>query len=296
MPKNPQTKGLYVFVRVNLRLLCLGLLALGLAVAAVVTVSAVAAPQGVEVPVVMYHSLLKDPARQGTYVVTPAEFERDLLYLKEHGYTTVLMEDLIAYTQGGDLPEKPVLITFDDGYYNNYLYAFAIAQQYGCKFVLSPIGRYADAYSETGETNAYYSHATWDHLKEMQDSGLVEIQNHSYDLHQKRQGALGAKRRPGEEEAAYRSRLNADLTKAQEAIRTHLGKAPTTFVYPFGAASDTTPEIVKSLGFSASLSCREQVSRITRNPDSLYSLGRYRRPSGVSSAQFFEKIMGLSAP
>lgn len=285
---------IYALVRVNLRTLCLGALAFLLGAAAIITASAMSAGEPVEIPVVMYHSVLKDSARHGKYVVSPAEFENDLLYLKEHGFTTVLMEDLIAYTKGGGLPEKPVLITFDDGYYNNYLYAYQIAKQYRCKFVISPIGRYTDAYSETGETNAYYSHATWDQLKEMADSGLVEVQNHSYDLHDDKNGALGAKQRPGETDSAYRARLSADLTKAQEAIREKLGKAPTTFVYPFGAVSESTPELVKSLGFSATLTCREKISTVTRDPESLYGLGRFRRDSGISSQEFFENRMHLA--
>lgn len=284
--------GIYALFRVNLRAFCLGLLAAA-AITVAVTASAMGAKEGVELPVVMYHSVLKDEARHGEYVISPAEFENDLLYLKEHGYTTILIEDLIAYTQGGSLPDKPVLLTFDDGYYNNYLYAFEIAKMYRCKFVISPIGRYADAYSETGEENAYYSHATWDRLREMVDSGLVEVQNHSYDLHESRAGALGAKQRPGESDSAYQSRLSADLNRAQAAIREHVGKAPTAFAYPFGAISDNTLGIVKGLGFSATLTCREKMPTVTRDPESLYGLGRFLRPSGISSQEFFEGKMGL---
>ena len=131
-------------------------------------------------------------------MISPAELENDILYLKKHGYTAILMEDLINYTKGGELPEKPILLTFDDGYYNNYLYAFPLAKQYRVKFVISPIGRYADLYSGRDENNAYYSHATWEQLREMTGSGLVEVQNHSYDLHEQKGGALGVRQRQGE--------------------------------------------------------------------------------------------------
>lgn len=286
---------IYALVKLDLRLLALGLLAVILGAAAVVTASARASGEAVAIPIVMYHSVLKDEAYHGKYVISPAEFENDLLYLKQHGYTTILMEDLINYTKGGSLPEKPILLTFDDGYYNNYLYAFKIAKKYQCKFVLSPIGYYADFYSETGETNAYYTHATWEQLKEMADSGLVEIQNHSYDMHKTKSGAQGAKQRPGESDAAYCARVSADLTRAQTAFQTNLGTSPTTFVYPFGAMSKTTPGLVKELGFSATLICRETISAVTRDPESLYGLGRFLRESGISSQEFFEKRMKLSA-
>lgn len=285
-------KRLFLLVRLNLRVLALAAVALALGAAAVVSVRAVEEP--VEIPVVMYHALLKDEAQHGRYVISPAEFENDLLYLKKHGYTTILVEDLIAYTQGASLPEKPILLTFDDGYYNNYLYAFPLAQKYQCKFVISPIGRYADQYTESGETSAYYTHATWDQLKEMVDSGLVEVQNHSYNLHANKGGREGAGQKAGETDAQYSAMLVEDLTKAQEAALAHLGKAPAAFVYPFGAMSKASPGIVKDMGFAATMTCREKRARITRDPESLYGMGRYLRPSGMSSKEFFEGKLGLS--
>lgn len=283
-------RGFFALWSLDLRAL-LGAALLIAGAAGAITVTALAAQEGVEVPVVMYHSMLKDESQHGKYVVSPAEFEQDLLWLKEHGYTTVSTADLIAYTQGGPLPEKPVMLTFDDGYYNNYLYAYPIAKQYGCKFLLSPIGRYADEYSGTGEANAYYTHATWDQLREMTGSGLVELGNHSYNLHDAKR-ARGVERRSGEGDEAYRARIMADLTQAQEAFRRELGEAPKTFVYPFGAMSEGVGEIIREMGFEVTFTCREKTSKVTREKESLYGLGRYLRPSGVSSGEFFRK-MGL---
>lgn len=293
MRKTKGNKGFYALVRVNVKALMGAALCAVLCAAAVITVRAATVEEGVEIPVVMYHSVLKDESRHGKYVISPAEFENDLLYLKKHGYTTVLMKDLIAYTQGGELPEKPVLLTFDDGYYNNYLYAFEIAKQYQCKFVISPIGYFSEFYTESGEKNGYYTHCTWEQLKEMADSGLVEVQNHSYHLHDTK-GRIGVKKLPGESEKQYETMLSEDLLAAQKEIEEHVGVRPTTFVYPFGALSKTTPDIVKSLGFSATLICEEKISRITRDPRSLYGLGRYLRVSGGTSQSFFEKKMKLA--
>lgn len=248
--------------------------------------------ESIDLPVVMYHSLLKDRAYHGEYVISPDDFESDLKYLMDHGYETVLIEDLINYTKGGSLPEKPVLITFDDGYYNNYLYGMEIAQRLNCKFVVSPIATVTELFTNSPDENAYYSHLTWDMLKEMSDSGLVEVQNHSYDMHTigKRKGI---RQKQGESNEDYAKAISDDLLKAQEEIEGHIGKRPTAFAYPFGAVSKSTPEIVKSLGFSATLTSAEKVSTISRDPDSLYNLGRFVRPSGISSAEFFEKKMKL---
>ncbi len=269
------------------------LLAAGL-LAALLTISAAATQKGKEIPIVMYHAVLEDESRHGKYVISPAELENDMLWLSRHGYTTVFLSDLIAYEKGEkDLPEKPVVLTFDDGYYNNYLYAFPLAKAYHARIVLSPIVRYTDLYTETGEHNAYYTHATWEQLKEMTDSGLVEVQNHSYDLHEE---GVGVKKRRGETTAQYKARLKEDLGQAQREIEEHLGTAPNALVYPFGAVSGETPEIVKSLGFSCTLSCEEKLSRVEPgDPDSLFDLGRYLRPSGVSPEEFFTGKMKLAS-
>ncbi len=71
----------------------------------------------VELPIIMYHGLTKNPSKVNAYVIPISSFEEDLKYLKENGYTTVLMEDVINYVDGNEaLPEKPIVLTFDDGF------------------------------------------------------------------------------------------------------------------------------------------------------------------------------------
>ena len=254
-----------------------------------------AADSGVKLPVIMYHAVIDDGARLGKYVISPTELESDFRWLKSHGYTAVLSEDLIRYTEAGaPLPEKPILITFDDGYYNNYLYAFPAAKQYGMKFVLSPIGKCVDLYTETPDQSPYYAHATWEMLREMQSSGLVEIGNHTYDLHKSDGTRLGTKRLSTESMDVYREMLCEDVLCFQEKAKANLGRAPVLFAYPFGAVSDGEPAIIEELGFKVTLSCEERTSTVTRDPKSLVYLGRYLRPSGVTSEAFFNRILGNS--
>ena len=291
--------GCYRIIKVNWRLLCAITIGAAALFTALFTVKAATIEQkteepGMKIPIVMYHSVLQDKAYHGKYVISPDELESDILYLKEHGYTTILPQDLIAYTEGEALPEKPVILTFDDGYYNNYLYAFELAKQHQCKFLISPIGYFSDFYTESGEHNGYYTHCTWAHLREMTESGLVEVGNHSYDLHKSGGKYVGVKKAAGETEEQYRERLKKDLEKAQNAITSGAGVDAKTFVYPFGAVSGTTPKLLKELGFSVTMTCEERKSSITRDPESLYGLGRYLRPSGMSSRGFFTKRMGLS--
>ena len=241
----------------------------------------------IDLPIIMYHGLLKEEKRQGQFIISPNLFEQDLRYLQENGYTTVVIADLIAYVQDGKpLPEKPVMLTFDDGYYNNYLYAFPLLKQYNCKMVLSPIGRYTDEYTQNKD-----AHCSWDAVREMMASGLVEFQNHSYNLHSIDSGRKGAKKKAVESLVDYRTLLVEDVMKMQTRMREETGYTPTAFVYPFGAVSSESLPILKELGFQATLICESHINAITRDPECLYGLGRYRRPAKTGSEAFFKKIL-----
>ena len=246
----------------------------------------------IDLPIIMYHGLLKEEKRQGQFIISPNLFEQDLRYLQENGYTTVVIADLIAYVQDGKpLPEKPVMLTFDDGYYNNYLYAVPLLKQYNCKMVLSPIGRYTDEYTQNKDTHANYAHCSWDAVREMMASGLVEFQNHSYNLHSIDSGRKGAKKKAVESLVDYRTLLVEDVMKMQTRMREETGYTPTAFVYPFGAVSSESLPILKELGFQATLICESHINAITRDPECLYGLGRYRRPAKTGSEAFFKKIL-----
>ena len=245
----------------------------------------------VEVPIIMYHGILKDKKYQGKYVISPKTFEKDLQYINDNGYTTIFMTDLINYVyENAPLPEKPIIITFDDGYYNNYLYAFDLVKKYNWKMVLFPIGSCTDKFSESEDKNANYSHCTWDNLNEMISSGHVEVQNHSYNLHSSSSSNLCSKKRKGESKEAYKKRFTEDLMKMQQKITDNTGFTPNTFTYPFGAKCEYSVELLKEMGFKASLDCEEKINKVSKQPDSLYCLHRFLRPPKTSSEEFFSKL------
>lgn len=245
---------------------------------------------GVELPIIMYHSVLDDAQRGGKYIITPDQLEKDLLYLREHGYTTILMQDLIAYMDGEALPEKPILLTFDDAYYNNYSYLFPLLKKYDMKAVISVIGIYTELYSATNDPpNNNYSHLTWAQLREMQDSGLIEVQNHTYNMHGE-EGRNGLRKKTHETEEQYDAAISEDIARLQELCRQELGTVPTLFVYPFGYVYDRSERAVRALGFSGSVTCYERVNLITRDPETLYCMGRYNRAYGKNATEFFANI------
>ena len=160
-----------------------------------------ATEESIKLPIIMYHSISKDTKQQGKYVIDPSKLEDDLIKLKENGYTTITIQQLIDYTENkSDLPSKPIILTFDDGYYNNYCYGFPLLKENNMKAVISPIGKYSDLYSDSDDRNPAYAHIGWDEIKEMIESGLIEFQNHSYDLHHNTNGRTGAKKKTGESE------------------------------------------------------------------------------------------------
>ena len=245
----------------------------------------------IDVPIIMYHSILKDPSRSNKYTVTPAVLEEDLKYIKDKGYTTVTIADLISYVyDDSPLPEKPIVLTFDDGHYNNYGYLFPLLEKYDMKAVISIVGSYTDKFSETDEANLNYSYLRWKDIKELMDTGRIEFQNHTYNLHSNTGKRIGTKKIKGETDEHYKNVLEEDILKLQQEFKENTNYIPQCFTYPFGGISNASLDIIKELGFKASLSCEQGINKLTKNPNSLYLLKRYNRPSYISTYNFFQKI------
>ncbi|MBS5863267.1 MAG: polysaccharide deacetylase family protein [Clostridium sp.] len=245
----------------------------------------------IDVPIIMYHSILKDPSRSNKYTVTPAVLEEDLKYIKDKGYTTVTIADLISYVyDDSPLPEKPIVLTFDDGHYNNYGYLFPLLEKYDMKAVISIVGSYTDKFSETDEANLNYSYLRWKDIKELMNTGRIEFQNHTYNLHSNTGKRIGTKKIKGETDEHYKSILKDDILKLQQEFEGNTNYTPKCFTYPFGGISNASLDIIKELGFKASLSCEQGINKLTKNPNSLYLLKRYNRPSYISTYNFFQKI------
>lgn len=247
----------------------------------------------VMVPILMYHGITENEKRIGKFVISKDMFKKDLEYIQSEGYQTVTIDDIIRFVKNGEmLPERPVVITFDDGYYNNYCYAYPLLQEYGMKAVISPIGKYTDIYSENQDKNPEYAHITWEEIKEMMASGLIEIQNHSYDLHHNTGGRTGAKQKSGESQAAYGKFLENDLMIFQEKMTKNTGYTPTTFTYPYGGISEASFEILDKLGFQATLSCEEKPNIISAGKvECLQKLNRYLRSDKISAEDILKKVL-----
>lgn len=249
--------------------------------------------EGIRVPIIMYHQITKKSSRKGRYAVMYDQFEEDMKYIKSKGYTTINMTDLINYVYGkSELPEKPIIVTLDDGFESVYAYVYPLMKELNMCAVSSVVGAYTTFFTEEQDHNITYSYMDWDEVKELTKSKEIEIQNHSYDLHKNNGGRHGISKKNDEDAAAYSTEVGSDIIKMQNMMTEVTGYTPNTLTFPFGAYKEETITLAKDLGFKAALLCEEKVNIIQQgDTESLYHLGRYNRESSVSTEKFFQSIL-----
>ena len=240
--------------------------------ALVVPMAAIAAAAP-KLTILSYHEVAEgNDALIPTYTVTPTMFVRQLDWLKNNGYRFVSVDQVLADWAGRKpLPDKAVLITFDDGYRSVYEHAFPILKLFNAPAVIALVGSWMDV-PETGKVNfdgrsiPRTDLLSWDELREMTRSGLVEVASHSYDLHDgivsNPQGNLQpaatarrwiAEKNHYEDEASYDKRVRADLQHSSDELRKHLGKGPRIIVWPYGRYNIETRRIAAELGMPIGL-------------------------------------------
>ena len=245
----------------------------------------------VKLPILMYHQVSEKASKWGKFVISPDEFENDVRRLCERGFTTVTVNDLIAYTRGEfDMPEKPVMLTFDDGYESDYVYVFPILKKYGVKMVSSTVGAYTELYSSDVHKHVNYAHLCWDEMREMAESGLVEFQNHSYNLHNYDYNRKGCLKNRSESQWHYDNLLREDFELSQQLYAEHMDYEPTCFTYPFGSTNEDLLNHVKDFGFLASLGTYERVNILTGDAEELYDLKRFNRPHGFDIDRVLRQV------
>jgi peptidoglycan/xylan/chitin deacetylase (PgdA/CDA1 family) len=245
----------------------------------------------VEVPILMYHSVAEEG--EGSDIISASRFEEHLNALQAAGYTAVTFEDLRAYvTEGTPLPEKPVVITFDDGYADNYTLAYPLLQKYQMQATIFAIGVSVgkDTYKDTGV--AMIPHFSLEQAAEMTDSGAVSVQSHGFDLHQVtgrdtepiRQGVLPLE---GESEADYIHFLRQDCQRMQDL----LGYSPSVFAYPYGYASELSEAIFNEMGIYATVTTQENTNTIIQGvPQSLRQMGRYYMTDAIDGMALIQML------
>ncbi len=245
----------------------------------------------IELPIIMYHSVLKDSELSGKYIITPDCLIKDLEYLEKSGYTTITAQQLIDYTTNNTpLPEKPVMLTFDDGCYNNYEYVLPILKSHNAHGIFAIVGKYTDSYTDINEVNTAYGYMRWLDVYNLSQSSHAEIANHSYDFHKYTTDRRASKKKSWESLYDYQSLFRADTEKMQTKCKNNADVTPVIYAYPFGEYSKESLDVLKELGFKMSFTCNEGINIITKDPDCLFFLKRNNRPSNIETAVFFENI------
>lgn len=238
------------------------------------TPTALPTPDGVPreavVPILMYHHVAEqrpewDRIRRNLSV-SPATLRRHLEYLRLNGYQAVTVADLVRHLAVGvPLPERPVILTFDDGYRDNYELAFPLLQEFGFVASFYPVTAPIDQGSP--------EFMTWAQVREMHEAGM-EFGSHSYthpDL-----------RRQGEDYLIWQ------VLGSREAIEERIGEPVRVFAYPSGAYDGQVVETVQALGFWAALTA-DQGCR--HRSDGLLTLARIRVQPYDSEATLADKLI-----
>ena len=242
--------------------------------------SAYEGPSEVRVPILLYHHM--NDTGEGDATIKTETFYSHLDALKAAGYETVSLNELSAFARGeGALPEKCVLICFDDGYMSTYSLAYPRLRALGMKAAVFVIGVSVgkDTYKDTGVP--MIPKFGWDEAREMTASGLIEIQSHTYDMHQSElyDGPLcreSARRLEGETEEEYEKAFLSDLERSVTEIERNTGERAIALSYPHGLAEENTDALARSAGIELTFTTVPESNTVRRGDTlCLYSLGRY---------------------
>lgn len=238
----------------------------------------------IDVPILMYHHITPEAAYvENSMTITPERFEEHVNSMLEEGYTPVFLEELIAYVEYGmKLPKKPICITFDDGYTSNYEYAFPILKKYNAKANIAIIGTSIGVSKYKDTDHEIIPHFNMEQSREMEESGIISIISHTYDMHQAAAFESGDKIRTNalklenESEEEYENALRQDYEKISQILKYELEKENLILAYPYGKNSEQSNQILKELGVKMTLATTVGINKIQRgNSESLYNLHRY---------------------
>lgn len=250
-----------------------------------------------EVPILMYHSFTENPDEVNGTTVLLEDLRRQIAALKEEGYQAVSYQDLIDYVHlGAGLPEKPILLSIDDGYRNNLELAAPVLEAEGFSATIAVIGCSVGKTTYKDTDFPITPHFSLESAAPYVEKGVLDIQTHSYDMHQVetldgaecRQGVL---RRDGESEEEYLDALRADALRAKEQITSALDTAVQVYTYPYGRYDTLSEVALHSMGFQVTVTTDPGINVIIKGiPQSLYLLKRLDMSGGLSSGELIEAL------
>ena len=231
--------------------------------------------------VLAYHSVVDESAAENQKHYFPQTISAQTLikhfnWLKENGYNVISWQQVIDAENGkGTLPDNAVLLSFDDGYETMYNVVFPLLKAYNYPAVFAPVTGWLDtpadqkiAYADKMLDRSVF--ATWSQVKEMEQSGLVEVASHTHNLHNginanPSGGQLPAVIAPEykngkyETEDAYKNRLKSDFTRSVQTLVNRIGKKPRVMVWPYGQFNDVAVQLARQSGMPHYFSLGEKI-------------------------------------
>ena len=223
-----------------------------------------------KITILTYHNLI-DRGEPDLMSISQEKFSADMHWLSKNGYHTILPTELyILKVHNRAWPKKTVMIVFDDGYFSNFSLAFPILKETNMKAAVMLITAHIKDAAPAGDPRI--ASLSWDSVKEMSDSGLIEFGSHTNNLHNPAEsGAFipgrgksnGIQRLKNETKRNYIDRLDADIKKSILLIHEHTGKEVTSFAYPFGARDDWAEKVLKNNGIKMTFLTGDQAANLS---------------------------------
>lgn len=218
------------------------------------------------VPILMYHYVSVPPADADAIrrdlSVPPEVFEQEMKFLYDQGYQTIQLRDLLNYFEtGAPLPPKPIILTFDDGYADQYINVFPTLNDFGFTGTFFVITQFADR-----NLNGYM---TWEQIQELASNGM-EIGTHTID-HRANLAGLGV------------NTQRHAIQPARDALQKFAPDASPVFAYPAGSYDKTTLALLRELGYRAAVTTKQGVLQSSAQP---YELKRVRVRGAWTISQF----------
>ncbi|MCJ8014596.1 polysaccharide deacetylase family protein [Paenibacillus sp. KQZ6P-2] len=212
------------------------------------------------IPILMYHSI---GINQSTLFVPPEVFYKQMEHLKNTGYNTITFKDLMKWKTNEELPDKPILITFDDGYLDNFSVAYPILKKLQMKATIFATSDFI------GSPN----HLNWSQIKEMEQSGSIEIGVHT--------------RHHVELTKINQLQLVDEVCGAKQRLEKRLGHPTIAFAYPSGKFNQDVVQVVKRAGFEFAVTTKPGYAE---KKQGYLTLHRVRIQGEQSIAAFIRKF------
>ena len=248
---------------------------------------------GKEVIIFCYHDV-PQVVKLDDYAVDQASFVQEIEYLRTHGYHFVSFEDILKANQGEkELPDKAVFLTFDDELLTFYQFVYPLLKLYGIPCMLSVETLWPDK----KDPDIRAPLMTWDQLKEVAQSGLVEIATHTHNLHHgvmcNPQGNTSwaavtriydPDTKAYETEEVYRERVHDDLALSIKILKEKLGVDARAVAWPYGHQNTIALDEAKALGLQAAFTIEDRFGDVRE----IYDMPRYIVGKNPTILQFIK--------